>query len=205
MGGHITEQTRVLPRQARSRATVDAILEAAALVLEDAGEAGFNTNAVAERAGVGIGSLYRYFPGKRAILVELGRREMAHVGDAMAAALAAPGGTIAPDRAAIRAFLQAFGGKVTARRAVVTALLNHLDPAEVQAALARTENGLTGRADRPASRMQAFMLSRGLLGIMRSAVLEGADFLLAPEFEDELVQLSRAYMSRMAETQRSTA
>lgn len=31
-------------------------------------------------------------------------------------------------------------------------------------------------------------------GAMRAAVLEGADFLLSQEFEDELVRLSRAYL-----------
>jgi AcrR family transcriptional regulator len=64
------------PRQARSLATVDSILEAAAQVLQRAGHDGFNTNAVAERAGVSVGTLYQYFPDKDAILVAVARREM---------------------------------------------------------------------------------------------------------------------------------
>ncbi len=63
------------PTQPRSRATVDAVLDAAAHILEDQGLAAFNTNAVAERAGVSIGSLYQYFPSKDAILVSLIERE----------------------------------------------------------------------------------------------------------------------------------
>jgi AcrR family transcriptional regulator len=59
------------PSQQRSRATVDAILEAAARILEGAGLDALTTNAVAERAGVSIGSLYQYFPSKQAILLEL--------------------------------------------------------------------------------------------------------------------------------------
>lgn len=51
---------RKRPRQARSVATFEAILEAAARILE------INTNAVAELAGVSIGSLYQYFPSKDA-------------------------------------------------------------------------------------------------------------------------------------------
>ncbi|MDC4527364.1 TetR/AcrR family transcriptional regulator [Acinetobacter baumannii] len=68
---------RKRPRQARSVATFEAILGAAARILETLGFAGFNTNAVAELAGVSIGSLYQYFPSKDALIVELIRRERA--------------------------------------------------------------------------------------------------------------------------------
>ncbi|MEI1682481.1 TetR/AcrR family transcriptional regulator [Acinetobacter baumannii] len=68
---------RKRPRQARSVATFEAILEAAARILESLGFTGFNTNAVAELAGVSIGSLYQYFPSKDALIVELIRRERA--------------------------------------------------------------------------------------------------------------------------------
>ena len=67
---------RRMPRQARAQATVDSILEAAAQVLQRGGVESFNTNAVAERAGVSIGTLYQYFPDKDAILVAVARREM---------------------------------------------------------------------------------------------------------------------------------
>ena len=61
-------QTRIRrPKQGRARSTVSAILEGAARVLAERGWAGFNTNLVAERAGVSIGSLYEYFPNKQAI------------------------------------------------------------------------------------------------------------------------------------------
>ena len=56
------------PRQERARATVEAILEAAARILDRQGWKGFTTNAVAEVAGVSIGSLYQYFPNKAASL-----------------------------------------------------------------------------------------------------------------------------------------
>ncbi|MFC6645836.1 TetR/AcrR family transcriptional regulator [Granulicella cerasi] len=47
------------------------ILEAAARVLERKGLEGFNTNAVAEAAGVSIGSLYQYFPNKDSLTLAL--------------------------------------------------------------------------------------------------------------------------------------
>jgi AcrR family transcriptional regulator len=68
---------RKTPRQARSAETVRVILEAAARILESQGLAGFTTNAVAERAGVSIGSLYQYFPSKEALTGALIRQETA--------------------------------------------------------------------------------------------------------------------------------
>lgn len=68
---------RKLPQQARSEATVEAILQAAAQVFERHGYATGTTNRIAARAGVSIGSLYQYFPSKDAILLALARRHLA--------------------------------------------------------------------------------------------------------------------------------
>jgi AcrR family transcriptional regulator len=62
---------RKLPVQSRSRETVRAILEAAARILGEEGAAGFNTNRIARKAGVSVGSLYQYFPNKQALLRSL--------------------------------------------------------------------------------------------------------------------------------------
>lgn len=77
-------------KQARSRATVDAILEAAARILVSRGWEGLNTNAVAEVAGVSIGSLYEYFRDKEALLHALHDRHLAR-GEALVAQVAAGG------------------------------------------------------------------------------------------------------------------
>jgi len=66
---------RKRPVQRRSAATVDAILEAAARILESAGLAGYTTNAIAARAGVSVGSLYQYFPNRDALTAALIERE----------------------------------------------------------------------------------------------------------------------------------
>lgn len=63
--------------QTRATKTVEAIVEAAARILETAGLEGYTTNAVAQRAGVSIGSLYQYFPNKDAITLALIARETA--------------------------------------------------------------------------------------------------------------------------------
>jgi AcrR family transcriptional regulator len=66
-----TLKTRKAPSQARSQETVGVILEASARILESDGLRGFNTNAIAAKAGVSIGSLYQYFPNKDSIVLAL--------------------------------------------------------------------------------------------------------------------------------------
>jgi AcrR family transcriptional regulator len=78
---------RKQPSQARSRATVNAILEAAARILTAPERVSFSTNTVAEMAGVSIGTLYQYFPSKEAILTELGRRHAEKMNEVVMTAL----------------------------------------------------------------------------------------------------------------------
>ena len=54
--------------QSRSRATVDALVEATARVLTKDGYERASTNRIASVAGVSIGSLYQYFPSKEALV-----------------------------------------------------------------------------------------------------------------------------------------
>ena len=57
--------------QARSRHTVNALLEATARILVREGFDKASTNRIAEVAGVSVGSLYQYFPGKEALVAAL--------------------------------------------------------------------------------------------------------------------------------------
>lgn len=91
-------RARKAPSQARSAQTVQVILAAAADILEHRGFAGYTTNAIAERAGVSIGSLYQYFPGKDAITVALIEQTSGGLVEEMREALRLPG-----PRAALRA------------------------------------------------------------------------------------------------------
>jgi AcrR family transcriptional regulator len=61
------------------------IVEAAARVFEEHGYAGANTNRIAERAGVSIGSLYQYFPNKESILAVLLEQHTQEVANAVEA------------------------------------------------------------------------------------------------------------------------
>ena len=81
-------QNRRNPRQERAHATVEAVLEAAAQVLEAKGLKGATTNAIAERAGVSVGSLYQYFPDKGALVLALYERHVAQLEAAMTARFA---------------------------------------------------------------------------------------------------------------------
>lgn len=54
--------------QERSRATVDALIEATARVLVREGFERASTNRIAAEAGASIGSLYQYFPTKEALV-----------------------------------------------------------------------------------------------------------------------------------------
>jgi AcrR family transcriptional regulator len=65
---------RQLPTQARARQPVEHILATAGSLLAEVGTDGFNTNLLAERAGVTVPTVYRYFPNKIAVLEELARR-----------------------------------------------------------------------------------------------------------------------------------
>jgi AcrR family transcriptional regulator len=56
------------PKQDRSKSTVDAILEAVTHIIDKEGPSGLNTNKIAERAGVSVGSLYQYFKNKESII-----------------------------------------------------------------------------------------------------------------------------------------
>ncbi len=66
---------RVRPVQARAKQTVDLILDNAAVLLDEVGIDAFNTNLLAERAGVAVRSVYRYYPNKLAVIVGVAERQ----------------------------------------------------------------------------------------------------------------------------------
>lgn len=70
----LLEKTR--PQQQRAIQTYERILESAAEILSEGGIEKVSTNVIAERAGITVPALYRYFPNKYAVLYTLGARLM---------------------------------------------------------------------------------------------------------------------------------
>jgi len=65
---------RAQPQQSRSQATLERILLLSAELLEEVGVDGFNTNLLAQRGGMSVRAIYRYFPNKWAILMSMATR-----------------------------------------------------------------------------------------------------------------------------------
>ncbi|WP_122315277.1 TetR/AcrR family transcriptional regulator [Pseudomonas cichorii] len=108
---------RKVPAQARSRATVDAIVQAATYILTRVGWEGLTTNAIAERAGVNIGSLYQFFPNKEAVIAELQRRHATATRSDLLKAL-----VIVPQQASLREALTLLVEMVVNEHRIVPAL-----------------------------------------------------------------------------------
>jgi AcrR family transcriptional regulator len=67
------------PVQARSTARLTALLDAAASAIQELGYERLTTAMVAERAGASIGTVYRYFPDRIAVLQALAARNLERV------------------------------------------------------------------------------------------------------------------------------
>jgi AcrR family transcriptional regulator len=75
----IRTAVRRRPQQRRARQTFDAVLEAVIRLLKREGLSAITTNRIAEVAGVSIGSVYQYFPDKRAIFIALHQRHIEQI------------------------------------------------------------------------------------------------------------------------------
>lgn len=191
---------RKRPMQARAQHTVETIFEATAQVLDEEGEAALTTNRIARRAGFSIGTLYQYFPTKEAILLAMIARERRRVMDELNERLARaaeqgddPEQVI---RERLRVLIDAFGAGGRIKRSLIR-LAWQLDHHEniMQALREAAEHiavamARVGSPDiRPPSTALVFVLTRAVMGTLRSAALEDSPLLGTPEFEDELYRL----------------
>lgn len=198
------DSKRRSPTRANARATVEAVFEATARILQEEGRAGLNTNAIAERAGVSIGALYGYFPNKEAILLAMARRELDLVRDRVADALTRNAGdpTLHPVRGAVRALIKGYGTRSRSRRILMETLFAHGGSPEMARPINEIAKLIVERggdifpqgASAP-SPIGMFVLTRAIDGVIRTATYESVAFLTAPAFEDELVRLVTGYLT----------
>lgn len=190
-----TKQRRV-PKQSRALATRDAIISAAAHILEELGEAGFTTNKVADRAGVSIGSLYQYFQDKRAILIALAEREETGLWSRETLLAMAAQTDESPLRLGLRAYINLLPDHPAARIEALNEITHQRGPNGVAEELDRRclEAGLYDGL----SETDRFVLSRAIAGVVQSAVREKLETLQSRAFEDSLVDLVRAFLAANA-------
>ncbi|MFO1115120.1 MAG: TetR/AcrR family transcriptional regulator [Beijerinckiaceae bacterium] len=166
------------PQQARANDKVELILEAAVRLIERDGVAKTTTNAIAETAGVSIGTLYQYFDDKGAVLDALTDREMAGLS---ARVLKAAGG--APDTkggripAIVRAVLSSYSGRRGAHRALLERALSsptggRLRPLYEALFDQAITKGLApaGETSKPLPPADAFVLVHAIAGVLRAVV-----------------------------------
>lgn len=187
------------PKQARSKQTVDDILDATAQLLDRPDGDRLTTNEVAERAGFSIGTLYRYFSNKSAIIRALGKRELDRLEQRINTGLANMD-TFSVD-AAIRVYVQAFvtpfKGSLTIRRRAMRVIGNNDDlRAEGSATLRRVftkleELMIEHDPERysPLTEAEFAILRGSMFGSTRWTIFEEPELLTTDEFEDTLVEM----------------
>lgn len=189
------------PRQDRSKATVDAILDATAIVLVKDGYEAATTNRVADVAGVSIGSLYQYFPTLESMVTALLRRHRGELGDLLAGRLAELADEPLADvaHAVAEAWVRFHMVDAPVHRIVLTEAprfraarkLTDLD-AEVRAVVAAFVESRGDVRDAPAE-LAAFVLVRTLDAVTRAFLLEREDEDAGPLVR-ELAALVHGYL-----------
>ncbi len=195
---------RKLPQQDRSRVTVEVILEATTHILVEEGYEKANTNRIAERAGISIGSLYQYFPNKESLmsaLIEQHSNEIAALVESKLKDL-----FDAPPERAIPQLVRA----VIAAHAINPRLhqvLNEEIPRserlqQMQRADERISELLRAYLSRWSGLIQpknlemtVFILSRTVESLCHSAVIEHPNFVSDSQFEKEVSNLLLLYLT----------
>ncbi len=199
-------QTRKLPKQERSRATVEALLDATAALLVEEGYPRTTTNRIARRAGVSVGSLYQYFPNKEAVVAALIERFIDAQFEILATQLSAS--ALGPERPVseqvrdlVVALLEIKKLQPELARVLFeqTPSVGKLDMLQfwVERAVAVVEGAIRMRADelRPKDpALAAHLLVNAVHGIMHFSVLHRPDYIGSDAFVDEVCALILSYL-----------
>lgn len=196
---------RKAPRQERARATVDAILAAAARVLVKEGYDHASTNRIAEAAGVSVGSLYQYFPSKEALVAALLEQ---HVGAMMrlteqkakTSAIDAPLREVVRD--VVEAMVEAHRVDPKLHRVLMEQVprigamkrLSELD--DLSLAMIRSYLELRRAEIRPKNlKLVAFLVSSIVEAVAHGAVLMHPEYLVDEELVDETTDVIVRYLT----------
>jgi AcrR family transcriptional regulator len=193
---------RKTPRQERSRATVEALLEATTDILIREGYTKLTTNRIAERAGVNIASLYQYFPGKEAIVAELRRQHGAAERAAVREAL------VLRRDAGLEPTLRALISRGVAAHAVAPALhrafADHL-PALRYSEIEEADAAVFGEMRRfleqsakgvPDIDFAMWMVATVAHAAIHNGIVERPEDVASGRFADELLVLLMQYLTR---------
>jgi AcrR family transcriptional regulator len=173
---------------------VDALLTAASQILVRDGVERLSTTAVAERAGVSVGSLYQYFGNKEDLLVALAKHEVSQILAAVAAefAVSPPGQR---GRGIVGAIVAAIGGQSSGNRANLQLLLRYAGRAEILLQVRSFAAGFSGllAGDRQLEPEEIFVLTRAVIGVAVAGLAEEHSLDLK-RLEAELANLIYRYL-----------
>ena len=195
-------EPRKSPVQARSSATVDAILEATVQVLL-AGKDRLTTTRVAHRAGVSVGTLYQYFPNKGALLQAALRRHLLDVAETIERACQQQHGKRLAEMATalISAFLEAKMRDVKKSVALYT-VSSDLNAAKiVQQTGGRAKKAIAAMLASSCQqlhgdlRLIASMLQGAMVGVSRRLLESNAPEKQLDAVREELIFLACSYLN----------
>lgn len=198
----IALEPRKSPVQARSTASVDAILQATIQVLLNVGKERLTTTNVALRAGVSVGTLYQYFPNKSALLQAVLRRHLAEVAEAVELACQEQHGRTLQQMATalIIAFLQA-KMKDPKTSVALYSISSDLDGAKIAQQMGTRFHKaivqMLETASEPLTtdpRLVASMLEGAMVGISRRMLESGAPEQQYDSVREELIFMACAYL-----------
>lgn len=195
---------RKLPQQDRSRMTVEAILEATTHILTEEGYDKANTNRIAERAGISIGSLYQYFPNKESLMAALMDQHSNEIAALVESKLQnlfdVPPEVAIPEL--IRAVIAAHAINPCLHQVLSEEIPRSERPQQMQRADERIAELLRTYLTRWRDRiypqnldMTVFILSRTVESLCHSAVIEHPSFVSNSQFEQEVSNLLLLYLT----------
>jgi AcrR family transcriptional regulator len=161
----------------RSIQKVDLIFEATILLLEVSDVKSLKTNAIAERAGVSIGTLYQYFDGKEALLHELAQREIEGLAQRVTTVLTVTPASSVKERVhwIVGAVLEAYGGRRRAHRLLIEHALGQgggkrLDPLYAAVSDLLSHQGALPGGQPHVTPTEAYVLTHAFAGVLRALV-----------------------------------